>query len=274
MLNLEQAKKTPSENPLQKDALSTRFAASARVYGQQRLSCFQRRRVLIAGIGGVGSWAVEALARNGIGSLVLLDHDVISLSNINRQIHSLQSTIGQKKITVMQERIAQINPQCEVRTLDIRLDQRNIADIVPACQPDFVIDAIDQVAVKAALIAWCKHNQIQIITTGGAGGLTDPVLARCEDLSRVTHNALAAKVRYCLRREYGFAPAGKKKFGIPCVYSPQQVVYPQADGSISRQKPVNTGLRLDCYYGYGSTVCVTAAFGLHAASWVLDNCLE
>ncbi len=248
-----------------------RFAATARVYGQQALESFSQAHVLVVGIGGVGSWAAEALARNGLGHIYLLDHDTISESNINRQLHSLETNIGQSKIRQMKQRIKAINADCEVVLIEKRLEPDNCQQILQSYPLDYVIDAIDNVSSKAALLAQCKRQKIKVVTTGGAGGMSDPTQIKQADLSKTYNDALAAKVRYQLRSRYGFPGQGKKKFAIPCVFSSQQPVYPQADGSVGKSKPQTKGLRLDCNYGYGSSVCITASFGMHAAAIVLNK---
>jgi tRNA threonylcarbamoyladenosine dehydratase len=254
-----------------------RFAATARLYGVKSLDHFQKCHIVIVGVGGVGSWAAESLARTGIGSLTLVDHDTISQSNINRQIHSLDNTLDRSKVEVMKERIALINPYCRVKDINEKLSADNCADILLAInmdklkKVDYVIDAIDSVKQKAELLAFCKSNKIKVITTGGAGGLTDPTQIMIADLSKTYNDPLASKIRYLLRSKFNFSRNPKSKFGINCVFSTEQAVYPQEDGSVSHCKPTVQGLRLDCNYGYGSSVNVTSSFAMAAVSRVLEK---
>ncbi len=249
-----------------------RFAATARLYGEEPVNQFQFKHVVIIGVGGVGSWVAEALVRSGIGCISLIDADDISESNINRQIHSLDNTLGQAKVEAMKERMYLVNPDCKVFAHQINLSEDNCNEFLgtPA-KIDYVIDAIDSVKQKAALIAYCKRLKIPIITTGGAGGLSDPTQIEISDLSKTYNDPLAAKVRYLLRSKYNYSRNLKRKFGIECVYSKEQAVYPQEDGSVAFNKPTVKGLRLDCNYGYGSSVCVTSSFAMVAVARVLSK---
>ncbi len=250
-----------------------RFAATGRLYGQQLIDTFEKLHVMVVGVGGVGSWAAEALARNGVGNIILVDYDSISLSNINRQIHSLDNSIGRLKVEVMKERIHLINSFCQVVTVNEMLTEDNCLQLLQAQQTsiDYVIDAIDTVKQKAALLNYCKRCKIPVISTGGAGGLSDPCQITITDLSKTHNDPLAARVRYLLRSRYNYSRNPKSKFGIDCVFSTEQAVYPQADGSVSFSKPAVKGLRLDCNYGYGSSVCVTAGFGMIAVARILEK---
>ena len=252
---------------------TTRFSASSRVYGKPSAEVFRRLRVCVIGIGGVGSWAVEALARNGIGHLTLIDNDDIAPSNINRQIHALTDTLGQQKVGVMAERVRQINPECRCRAIDDLIVTNNLQKYLDQ-DYDYVIDAIDSIRFKADIIYYCKRNRIPVVTTGGAGGITDPATIAVKDLTLTHNDPLAAKVRHRLRAHYGWSRNPKKRFGIECVYSTQQPVYPRADGSVGHEKPGIAGVSLDCNSGYGSSVVVTAAFGFVAASRVINKSLE
>jgi len=237
----------------------------------------------VVGIGGVGSWAAEALARSGIGRLTLVDLDHVAESNVNRQIHALDSTFGAAKVAAMRERIAAINPACVVHAVEEFIDERNLATLIPPCNA--VIDAIDHVRAKAALIAWCRRAGICIVTTGGAGGRTDPTRIEVMDLSRTTQDALASKVRAKLRKEYGFSRDPKKKFGVECVFSPEQIRRPAiaVAGAIAApdscavagdtaDDAFDPAAGLNCA-GYGSSVAVTASFGFAAAARVLAGIL-
>ncbi len=250
-----------------------RFGGIARLYGVAGAQRIAAAHVCVIGIGGVGSWASEALARSGIGRITLVDLDHVAESNINRQVQADDVSLGQAKVLAMRERIARINPHCEVVCIEEFIDPENVAAVLPAC--DAVIDAIDQVRAKAALVAHCKRQKVLLVTTGGAGGRLDPTRIRIDDLSRTTQDALASKVRSRLRSEYGFTRDPKRKFGIDCVYSPEQIHRPAdpfcavgAEGG-SDETPESGGLQgLNCA-GYGSSVTVTAAFGLVAAARVM-----
>lgn len=249
---------------------SRRFGGIDRLYGAGALQLAAAAHVVVVGIGGVGSWAAEALARSGIGRLTLIDLDHVAESNVNRQIHALESTFGAAKVTAMKQRIAAINPACLVDTVEEFIDEANVATLIPAA--DAVIDAIDHVRAKAALIAYCRRAGIRIVTTGGAGGRTDPAQIAVMDLSRTTQDALAAKVRARLRKDYGFTREPKKKFGVECVFSAEPIRRPQSDVATCQADGFDASAGLACA-GYGSSVAVTASFGFVAAARVLAGIL-
>ncbi len=250
---------------------NTRFAGISRLYGPAALAKFQQAHVVVIGIGGVGSWACEALARSGIGQLTLVDLDDVCISNINRQAHALTQTVGQDKVAVMAERILQINPECRVNQVADFIAPDNLASILSA-KVDYVLDAIDSVKAKVALIAWCKRHKIPLITTGGAGGQLDPTQIQIADLTQAYNDPLLAKVRNMLRRDYQFTRNPKRRFAVDCVFSTEQLRYPQADGSVCHEKPANsTSMRLDCSGGFGAAMVVTASFGLAAVSRILTK---
>lgn len=250
-----------------------RFGGIARVYGADALALFRDLHVCVVGIGGVGSWAVEALARSGVGRLTLIDDDTVCLSNANRQIHALTEHDGRPKVEVMAERVHGINPDCRVAAVRDFLTLETLERYL-APGYDYVVDAIDSIKFKAAMIAFCRRRKLPIVATGGAGGMTDPTLIKVADLSRTHHDALAAKVRQRLRKEYGFPTDAKRPFGVECVFSSQQPVYPKADGSVCHEKPGLHGVSLDCRFGYGSASVVTATFGFVAASRVLNKSIK
>ena len=247
-----------------------RFAGIKRLYGTTQAEYIQQAHVCIIGIGGVGSWAAEALARSGVGRLTLIDHDDIAESNINRQIHSLGTTLEQSKVVVMADRIANINPDCECHAIDDFISDSNLENYLRR-DYDFVIDAIDSIRFKAAIIYFCKRNKIPVITTGGAGGLIDPTKIEICDLAKTWNDPLAARVRGKLRSDYGYTSNAKRNFGIPCVFSSEQQRYPKADGSVCHSKPGVKGVKLDCNLGFGSSSVVTASFGFAAAARVLQK---
>ncbi len=250
-----------------------RFGGIGRLYGANALEILQQSHICVVGIGGVGSWAAEALARTGIGELTLIDHDDIATSNINRQIHSLDSTVGQSKVETMGERIQQINPDCKVNIIDDFITEQNCREYIDRGY-DYVIDAIDSIKFKCAIIYTCKRNKIPVITTGGAGGLTDPTQIEVADLTRTWNDPLAAKVRSQLRYQYGYTKNPKRSFGIKCVFSSEQQRYPNDDGSVDYSKPGVKGVHLDCAMGFGSATAVTASFGFVAAARAIDGVLE
>ena len=252
-----------------------RFSAMQRLYGDRAYALLPSLHFCIVGIGGVGSWTAEALARSGVGRLTLIDYDVVALSNVNRQLPAGTDRVGQKKISVMSERIRQINPECDCRCIDDFITADNLGThLAPTQTYDYVIDAIDSIKFKAAMIYFCKRNKIPIVTTGGAGGLTDPTQITIKDLSRTYNDALAAKVRGALRDHHNFPRNPQRYFGVECVFSTQQPVYPKADGSVSHEKPGIHGVHLDCRFGYGSASFVTAAFGMVAAGRALNRALK
>jgi tRNA A37 threonylcarbamoyladenosine dehydratase len=254
--------------------LSERFGGTQRLYGVKQTSFLANAHFLVVGIGGVGSWAAEALARTAVGEITLVDLDDICISNTNRQIHALQSTVGQLKVTAMAERIHQINPGCKVNAVMDFVTADNLPDIIPVGITG-VIDAIDSLKPKAALIHYCRRNKIRMVTTGGAGGQVDPTKIQVADLSRTVHDPLAAKVRNILRREYGFPASDKGKFSVDCVYSSEQLVYPQSDGSVCAAKPgKGQSTRLDCASGFGASMMVTASFGLTATAYLVNKVLK
>ena len=250
---------------------SQRFGGIARLYGEKALQCFQQSHICVIGIGGVGSWAAEALARSGIGQLTLIDMDDVCVTNTNRQIHALQGNVGKLKTEVMAERIRLINPDCQIHIIDDFITEENLQEYVNN-RFDFVVDAIDSLRAKVALLAYCKRQKIPLITTGGAGGQMDPTKIAITDLAKTTQDPLAAKVRADLRRKFGFSRNPKKKFGIPCVYSTEQLTYPDGAGGTCSAKASSDGnMRMDCASGFGATTVVTATFGFVAVSYVLKK---
>ena len=250
----------------------TRFAGLRRLYGSERFALLRELHMCVVGLGGVGSWSVEALARSGVGRLTLIDYDEVCASNVNRQIHATTAAFGRKKIDVLAERVAQINPDIECTVVDDFLTDRNHRDLLERGY-DYVIDAIDSIRYKAVMIYTCKRNKIPIITTGGAGGRRDPTKIRIVDLSRTYNDALAAKVRKQLRDEHNFTKNPKRYFGVECVFSDEQPVYPKEDGSVCPEKPGIHGVHLDCSMGYGAATAVTATFGMVAAGRAIDKAL-
>ena len=248
------------------DGYEQRFGGIGRLYGNSALERLRQAHICVIGIGGVGSWAVEALARSGIGKLTLIDMDDICVTNINRQIHALSGNIGKLKTEVMKERVKLINSECEVQVIDDFISAENLAEYLNR-DYDYVIDAIDNVKTKAALIAYCKRNKIKVITIGGAGGQTDPSQIRIADLSKTVQDPLLAKVRSVLRKNYNFSQNPKRKFGIDCVFSTQPLIFPQTEGECAVSATMN------CANGFGAATMITATFGFFAVSRVIDKLL-
>jgi len=246
-----------------------RFGGLRRLYGSRAVEAFRSAHVVVVGVGGVGSWAAEALARSGIGRLTLIDLDDVCVSNVNRQLHALDGTIGRPKVEVLAERCRLIAPEMAVITDSAFVTPTNLAERIPD-GAHHVVDAIDSVVAKAALIAWCKRRKIAITVTGAAGGQSDPTRIQVADLTRTEQDPLLAKVRSRLRRDHGFSRNPKRRFAVECVYSDEQLVYPGADGEVCTQKPASPdATRLDCASGFGAATFVTGTFGFVAASRVL-----
>ena len=243
--------------------LVRRFSGLDRLYSVSGGDAIRQSHVVVVGIGGVGSWAAEALARSGVGRLTLIDMDHIAESNINRQVHAVTPTVGMAKVQAMRDRIRSINPACEVQCIDDFVASENWAGLLPA-GTDAVIDACDNVKAKVTMAAWSRTQpQVVFVAVGAAGGKRLAHKIDIADLSEATHDPLMAQVRYQLRKNYG-APREGKKMGVSCIFSREAVAPPdpscalQSDGS------------LNCH-GYGSVVAVTATFGMCAAGWVLDK---
>lgn len=246
--------------------LDRRFGGVARVYGTLGAARLRAAHVAVIGLGGVGSWAAEALARSAIGRLTLIDFDHIAESNTNRQLLALESTFGKSKVEAMAERIMAINPACEVRVVDEFVTADNAARVVSGFSA--VIDCIDQVRDKAALIAQARLADIAVFTCGAAGGRVDPTRIACADLARTVGDPLLASVRHRLRKEHGFArsDARERDFGVTAIFSAEPIRRPPglADDDDSSSSPAGVDAALSCS-GYGSSVVVTAAMGFIAA---------
>lgn len=248
------------------------FDGISRLYGKNDYALIKSMHVCVIGIGGVGSWVVEALARSAVGQITLIDFDTIEQSNLNRQIHALSTTINKKKCIAMQKRVAEINPDCVVNIIDDFITLENMQELLSR-NYDYVVDAIDSIKFKAGIIYYCKRNKIPIITTGGAGGLTDPSVIKVADLSKTYNDALAAKVRSTLRDQYNFTKNTNRSFRVDCVFSSQQQLYPKEDGTVSHEKPGIHGVSLDCRFGYGAASFVTGTFGFIAAAHLIKKFL-
>ena len=251
-----------------------RFGGMARLYGVDGAASIAKAHAVIVGVGGVGSWAAESLARSGVGELTLIDMDHVAESNINRQIHALESTLGMSKVLAMKERIGQINPQCLVHTVDDFVTPENWASLIHGVQNvsdarspvSAVIDACDQVKSKVAMADWAIRQKKFFVCLGAAGGKRHAHLIEQADLSKVTHDPLLAQVRYRLRKERG-APKDGAKIGVQCVFSRENVAPPDPSCQLEGDGSLNC-------HGYGSVVTVTASFGMVAASLTLNFLAE
>ncbi|MDM0112374.1 tRNA threonylcarbamoyladenosine dehydratase [Variovorax sp. J22R133] len=248
--------------------LARRFSGLERLYSVQGAARVRAAHVLVVGIGGVGSWTAEALARSGVGRLTLIDLDHVAESNINRQIHALESTVGQAKVLAMQERIAQINPECKVLPLDEFVEPGNWMELLDTARQgngevSAVIDCCDQLRAKLAMAQWARETKSQFITVGAAGGKRKAHMVDIEDLAQVTHDPLLAQLRQRLRKEHA-APREGRKIGVTCVFSRESVAPPDASCAIDGDGTLNC-------HGYGSVVAVTATFGQCAAGWAIDE---
>lgn len=242
--------------------LERRFGGLQRLYGVQPALQIQRSHVAIVGIGGVGSWVAEALARSGVSEISLVDMDHVAESNINRQAHALTSTLGLAKVLAMQERIALINPACNVHCVDAFVEPDNWPQLLPQ-NVTALVDACDQVKAKTAMAAWARRSKVLFVSVGAAGGKRHGHLVDVADLSKVTHDPLLAQVRYQLRKFHG-APKDGKLIGVQCVFSREAVAAPDPSCALQSDGTLNC-------HGYGSTVSVTASFGMCAAGVVMDK---
>ncbi len=244
------------------EVINRRFGGLERLYGMSGALAIRSAHVAVVGVGGVGSWAAEALARSGVNQLTLIDLDHVSESNINRQVHALESTLGQAKVLAMRDRIAQINPDCRVTCIEEFVEPDNWPGLLPQ-GVDGIIDACDQVKAKATIAAWAMRTDKLFVSVGAAGGKRQAHLVDIEDLSRTTHDPLLAQMRYRLRKEFGAAREGKV-IGVACVFSREAVMPPDTSCAVEGDGSLNC-------HGYGSVVSVTATFGQCAAGWLLDK---
>jgi tRNA A37 threonylcarbamoyladenosine dehydratase len=249
--------------PLLNPDHTRRFGGLDRLYGEGARTALHKGRVVVIGAGGVGSWAVEALARSGVGNLTLIDMDHVAVSNINRQIQALDSTLGEAKVLALKARIGDINRACKVNTIEEFLTEENLAQLIPPGGFDAVIDACDDANVKAALIAHARFNKITLVVCGAAGGKRDPLKLRRDDLANTVQDALLARIRDLLKRSLKIRPRKNGKFGVECIYMEE---------GARRGVACTTG-DLNCS-GYGSAVTVTAVMGFAAAAWCVDKLLH
>lgn len=254
--------------------LHRRFDRMGRLVGDDMMRKLFKSHVMIIGLGGVGSWAAESLARSGVGKLTIIDFDEICITNANRQLHALQGLVGQKKAVVMGDRLRKINPQAEVHVLTSFYNKDTSAEIL-ALKPDFIVDAIDNLTAKTFLLNECVQQNINVITSGGASAKMDPTMIKIKDLAKTQMDPLAHSVRKILRQEYNFPRKGN--FGIPCVFSDEIPMQP-----VELKYDLGMGFKCVCPQGeidphscmhrsviYGNASFITGSFGLAAASWVV-----
>lgn len=266
-----------TDDALDRADRTRRFGGVARLYGARALSAFERAHVAVVGIGGVGSWVAEALARSAVGTLTLVDLDNVAESNTNRQIHALDGNFGKPKVEAMAERIRLIDGSCDVRLVEDFAEPGNFEALFGGGL-DYIVDAIDSVRTKTALIAWCAARGQSLITVGGAGGQLDPTRIRIDDLAFTIQDPLLSKVRAQLRKHHGFPRGPKARFKVSAVYSDEPLIYPEAAvcdiDDVAQHLETSPGhpgpIGLNCA-GFGSSVCVTASFGFAAAAHVLST---
>jgi tRNA A37 threonylcarbamoyladenosine dehydratase len=245
-----------------------RFGGIARLYGAAALARLRAAHVGVVGVGGVGSWAVEALARSGVGALTLIDLDDVSIANVNRQLPALDGTIGQPKVAVLAARVRAINPGCQVTAVPETFTAAT-AERLLATPCDWVIDAIDRLANKCALIAACRQRGQRVHTVGGAAGKRDATRLHTADLGAARGDDLLRLGRKKLRRDHGFPPGEGAHFGVPCVYSDERPVYPWTDGTCCVEPEPGANRELEGGRGFGAAAYVTGAFGFAAAGVVV-----
>lgn len=252
-----------------------RFGGIGRLFGRDALPRLRAARVAVVGVGGVGSWTAEGLARSGIGHITLIDLDDVCVTNTNRQLPALEGQIGRPKVTALAERIRLINSECSVHPVPEFFTPATAPTLL-ADSFDFVVDAVDRMSHKALLIAAARGRGAGVVTVGAAGGRRDPTQVRTGDLGDAGNDELLRQVRKKLRRDHGFAKGaarGRMNFGVRCVWSEELPVFPHADGTCSRQPESAESLRLDCASGFGAAVFVTGVFGLAAAGEVVRTLL-
>jgi tRNA A37 threonylcarbamoyladenosine dehydratase len=250
-----------------------RFGGIGRLYGAEGMRRLSRASVCVIGVGGVGSWTVEALVRSGVGAVTMIDMDDVCVTNVNRQLPALDGTIGQPKVEVLARRMSLIHPGCKVSAVPEFVTASSVGRLLEP-QHDFVVDAVDRMSIKALIIAHCVAKRQRVITLGAAGGRRDPTRIQIADLGLAGKDELLYQVRRKLRRDHGFAKSDDGKalaMGVPCVFSTEPPVFPWADGTCSSEREPGSeeSPRLDCASGFGAATFVTGAFGFAAAAEVV-----
>lgn len=260
-------------NPMNVDV--DRFGGLGRLFGRAALERLARAHVAVVGVGGVGSWTVEALARSGVGRLTLIDMDDVCITNTNRQLPALEGEIGRPKVEVLAERMSRIYPGCRVEPVsEFFLESSAERLLSPVVAYDWVVDAVDRASIKTLLIAKAKERGMGVVTVGGAGGRRDGTQVKCGDLGSTGGDALLKQVRRELRRSHGWSKGGGSEWGVPAVYSSEPQMFPQRDGTVCATPEAGDNLRMDCASGYGAACFVTGAFGFAAAGEVVRRIAE
>ena len=254
--------------PVNMSDYEARFGGITRLYGTDGLKRLASSHVCVIGLGGVGCWVVEALARTGIGTLTLVDMDEVCLSNVTRQLHALNGTIGRSKAGLLADRVAAISPDCNIIVEDCFFTESTMHRLLEPSF-DFIVDAIDTTNYKCLLIAESFQRGQNIITCGGAGGRTDPSRIKVADLANTLNDPLLLQVRKRLRQQHGFPSHSRRKFKIDCVFSDELPLFPVEDGSVSCKREKGADYRLNCDYGFGSATFITGTFGFFLAAEVV-----
>lgn len=256
------------------DSYQQRFGGIARLYGQDALVALSQAHFVVIGLGGVGSWAAEALARSGVGKITLIEMDEVCTTNTNRQSHALVSTVGKSKNRIITERLRDINPEIKIESAEDFLDEKNMHQLITS-EHHVVIDAIDAAHIKARLVAYCLAIKVRLVVVGSSGGKTDLQQIKVADLGHTENDAMLAKIRTQLYRHHNFSRDPNRKFRVDAVYSTEQMVYPKPDGSVCMSKQfLQDGVKLDCAGGFGSSVMVTGTFGFLAATKAIERYLQ
>lgn len=253
------------------DDYAQRFGGIGRLYGASALERLRAAHVCVIGVGGVGSWTVEALARSGVGTLTLIDADDVCITNVNRQLPALDGAVGRSKVRVLGERVRLVNPACAVVEVGDFLTGRNAAELLSP-KYDWVVDCVDRMSTKTEIIHTCHELSRNILVCGSAGGRRDGTAVRVTDLGLAGQDELLRQVRRRLRREFGWkhgVSARATPMGVPCVFSPEKPVYPRGDGTCSAEAEPGSSLRMDCGSGFGAATFVTGAFGFAAAGEIV-----
>ena len=250
-----------------------RFGGIARLYGKDALAKLRASHICVVGVGGVGSWTVEALVRSGIGTITLIDLDDVCITNVNRQLPALDGTVGRPKIAVLAERMKLIHPGCQITGVAEFVTRENVRHLLHGPFHG-VVEAIDRTSIKTAIIAHCFATSQPVVTIGGAGGRRDPTAVRSGDLAHSTGDLLLRGVRKRLRRDHGFPKGEFQAFGVASVYSAEPQFFPWSDGTCRMEAESGSTLRLDCADGFGAATFVTGAFGFAAAGEIVKACLR
>lgn len=251
-----------------------RFGGLARLYGQDALQALANAHFAVIGLGGVGTWAAEALARSGVGELTLIELDDVCITNTNRQSHAMVSNLGRSKNQVISQRLLDINPELIIHSVEDFIDEHNMKDVIGK-QHHVVIDAMDAAHIKARLVAYCLAIKVRLVTVGSSGGKRDLRRITADDLGRAYADPMLQKIRTQLYRHHNFARDKNRKFRVDAIYSDEQMVYPKPDGSVCMDKQfLQEGVKLDCAGGFGSSVMVTGTFGFMAATRAIERYLQ